>query len=77
MRWTIFSGVWTTVIGYMAATLFYQVATIGRHVASSLFWIVVLIGIFTTSVLVMRHLGRKEEKTDYSVLEAAKATVKI
>jgi len=76
IRWTIFSGVWTTVIGYMAATLFYQVATIGRHAASSLFWIVVLIGIFTVSVLVMRYLGRKEEKTDYTVLQTAKATVK-
>jgi len=76
MRWTIFSGVWTTVIGYMAATLFYQVATIGRHAASSLVWIAVLIGIFTASVLIMRHLGSKGEKADHTVLETAKATVK-
>jgi len=77
MRWTLFSGVWTTFIGYMAATLFYQVATIGRHAASSLFWIVVLIGIFAVGVWVMRYFGHKGEKIDYPVLETAKATVKV
>ena len=76
IRWTIFSGVWTTVIGYMAATLFYQVATIGRHAASSLVWIAVLIAIFIFAVFVMRYLGSRGEKTDYTVLETAKATVK-
>ena len=76
MRWTIFSGAWTTVIGYMAATLFYQVATIGRHAASSLVWIAVLIAIFIFAVFVMRYLGSRGEKTDYTVLETAKVTVK-
>ena len=76
IKWTIFIGVWTTVIGYMAATLFYQVATIGRHAASSLVWIIVLIGIFAASVIVLKYLGSQGQKADYTVLETVKATVK-
>ncbi len=76
LKWTVFSGAWTTVIGYMAATLFYQVATINRHMASSLIWVSALISVFVFAVFIMGYLGRKEEKADYKVLKTAKATVK-
>ena len=76
IKWAIFIGVWTTVIGYMAATLFYQVATIDRHATSSLVWIIVLIGIFAASVIVMKYLGSHGQKADNTVLETVKATVK-
>lgn len=73
LKWTAFLGAWTTCLGYMAATFFYQVATINRHPISSLLWISIEIGIFVAVVFIMRYLGRKEEKTEHALLGMAKA----
>jgi len=63
--WTTFAGAWTTGLAYMASVLFYQIATIDRHPASSLVWIVVLCGFFLSVVLFMRYLGNKEKKAGH------------
>jgi ferrous iron transport protein B len=59
-RWTAFVGAWTTGLAYMAAVLFYQTATIGRHPVSSLLWIAVLCALFLGVVMIMRQMGSKE-----------------
>jgi len=41
LKWTVFAGTWTTGLAYMAATFFYQLATINRHPISSSLWIAI------------------------------------
>ncbi|MFZ5772606.1 MAG: Fe(2+) transporter permease subunit FeoB [Thermodesulfobacteriota bacterium] len=61
LKWTIFADTWTTLLAYMAATTFYQLATLGQHPAFSLAWITVE-GLFFAGLLVlMARLGRKKE----------------
>lgn len=43
--WTIFAALWTTGLAYWMAVMFYQIATLVQHPASSLAWIVALLGI--------------------------------
>lgn len=64
-RWTAFVGAWTTGLAYMAAVLFYQTATIGRHPVSSLLWIAVICAVFLGVFMIMRQIGmggNKENK---------------
>ncbi|MFK5926243.1 MAG: Fe(2+) transporter permease subunit FeoB, partial [Desulfuromusa sp.] len=62
LNWTLFSGFWTTFIAYFAAVIFYQTATIGQHVASSMAWIFSLLCIFAAIVFIMSRIGKKEPK---------------
>ena len=57
LRWTLFAGGWTTFIAYFAAVIFYQTATIGAHVGSSLLWIVAMLSIFAAVVVAMKIAG--------------------
>jgi ferrous iron transport protein B len=60
LKWTLFAGAWTTAIAYLAATLFYQVATFGENPLTSMLWIT-FEAICCAMVFVwMRHLGRNE-----------------
>ncbi len=63
-KWTVFAGLWTTGIAYIAASVFYQSATLNRHPISSLFWIGSLIGCFLLVVFIMHQMGKghKPEK---------------
>ncbi len=62
LRWTLFACSWNAGLAYIAATLFYQTATISHHPVSSLLWIGVLCGVFTGAVIIMRQMGNKESK---------------
>ena len=53
--WSLFVAAWTTGLGYLAATVFYQAATFARHPAISLAWIGAMGAIFTLAVLMMRY----------------------
>ncbi len=72
-RWTAFAGAWTTGLAYAASVLFYQAATIGRHPVSSLFWIVVLCGVFLGVVTIMRRMSDRERKVIPGLPDGAKA----
>jgi ferrous iron transport protein B len=61
LRWTLFACAWTAGLAYGTATSFYQIATIGRHPASSLTWIAVLGALFAAVVFFMRQMGRKAQ----------------
>jgi ferrous iron transport protein B len=73
LRWTLFACTWNASLAYVAATLFYQIATIGRHPVSSLTWIVVLGALFAAVVFTMRYLGQKEQRTAPAILNGARA----
>lgn len=61
--WTLFVAAWTTGLGYMLATLFYQAATFSRHPGSSLAWIGGMGAIFTFVVFVMRYRVQRDAAT--------------
>ena len=54
LGWTVFIGFWTTLMAYLAATLFYQVATFAEHPAQSLTWIITDLAVFAAVVFAMR-----------------------
>lgn len=57
LKWAAFTGLWTTCLAYISATVFYQAATMGRHARSSMAWIVCLCLVFVAAVFVMRYVG--------------------
>ncbi len=58
--WTIFVAAWTTGLGYMVATVFYQAAIFTRHPGISLAWIGAMGAIFTVVVLMMRYRVQRD-----------------
>ena len=56
-RWTLFVAAWTTGIGYIVATVFYQAAIFSRSPATSAAWIAAMLGIFLAVTLVLRAKG--------------------
>ncbi len=71
-KWSVFVGVWTTGLAYMASTLFYQLATISRHPAFSLAWTLIMLAVFIVVIALLRYLGQQREKIVPSLLHTAK-----
>jgi len=65
MHWTLFVAGWTTGIGYMFATLFYQAATFARHPGLSLMWIGMLSAIFLVVTVGLRWWGLRNRQRLY------------
>ncbi len=63
-RWAIFVVAWTTGIAYMAATIFYQLATYAQHKESSIYWVIGLILAFMVVVFAFWLSGREELKQE-------------
>ena len=72
-KWTAFVGVWTTGLAYMASTIFYQVATIGRHPAAATTWVTVMLCVFIAVILILRYFGGKDKRLPRGVLDGAQA----
>ena len=72
LKWTAFAGAWTTGLAYMAASLFYQLATFGQHPTSSLIWVGIEVSIFAIIFFIMRYLGQEDRETE-SAFAAAEA----
>jgi ferrous iron transport protein B len=68
LKWTLFAGAWTTGLAWMASVLFYQFATLGRHPATSLAWIVGLVAAFAAVIVLMGRLGGQKQKPVAGVL---------
>lgn len=64
--WTAFVALWTTGIGYIAGTVFYQAATFARHPGSSLAWMAGLLALFAAVVLTLRWWGMREKQRLYA-----------
>ena len=56
--WAAFSVVWSTLLAYTIAVIFYQVATFGMHEWSSMIWIIGLLCGFTTIIYWLRRWVR-------------------
>ena len=61
-----FVAVWTTGIGYIASTVYYQAAIIGRHPASSAAWIGGMLGLFFAVILALRWWGMRQKQRLYA-----------
>jgi len=61
--WTVFVLLWTTGLAYMTATIFYQAATLGRHPADSLTWIIGLIAVFAGIIAGLWWYGKHPAPT--------------
>jgi ferrous iron transport protein B len=72
-QWTVFAGVWTTGLAYLAAILFYQLGTFARHPGSSLAWVVAIAVVFAATIFLLRYLGRKKDTFMSAALQPAKA----
>ncbi|MEA1946220.1 MAG: nucleoside recognition domain-containing protein [Thermodesulfobacteriota bacterium] len=59
LKWTIFIGTYLTLLAWAAATLFYQLATFGRHPGESLTWVTVIGLAFIAFLYGMRRAGRR------------------
>jgi ferrous iron transport protein B len=60
-RWTWFVVAWTTGLGYLTATVFYQAATFARHPYASAIWILGLLVLFAAVVAAMWYTARHKE----------------
>lgn len=62
LKWTLFSGFWTTFLAYTASTFFYQTATFAKHPAGSTLWILCDIGMFVLVIVILKGLGSRDSK---------------
>lgn len=65
LGWTLFVAGWTTGIGYIAATVFYQAATFARHPGLSMVWIGTLSAIFLVVCVGLRWWGLRDRRHLY------------
>jgi len=59
LRWTVFITSYLTVLAWCVAVGFYQAATIGRHVGSSVAWLGGLSAVFVLYVVTLRLVGSR------------------
>ncbi|EXJ17154.1 Fe(2+) transporter permease subunit FeoB [Imhoffiella purpurea] len=57
--WTLFAVTWTTGLGYITATIFYQAAIFARDPASSASWIGAMLALFGAAVVAMRWWSQR------------------
>ncbi|ABA77965.1 Fe(2+) transporter permease subunit FeoB [Rhodobacter sphaeroides] len=55
--WTGFVSVWTLMMGWGSATVYYQAATFARHPEASALWIGGVLAAFALVILVMKRIG--------------------
>ncbi len=58
--WAAFAALWTTGLGYLSATLFYQTAIFARDPATSAAWIGGMLSILIATVIGMRWWARRD-----------------
>ena len=72
LKWTLFTGFWTTFMAYSVSVLFYQTATFGSHAASSMLWIAVILIAFVAVIGIMKMIGKKD-LTELGIAAGARA----
>ncbi len=57
--WTLFVLGWTTLMGFVGATIAYQAATLDRDPAAALMWIAAVLAALVAAVLALRRFGSR------------------
>ena len=73
LRWTLFVGVWTTGLAYIASVCFYQAATWARHPAASAAWLSGFGCLLVLAVALLHHFGRKDARALTAALASGQA----
>lgn len=60
--WAVFSMCWSTGIAYAVAVVFYQAATLMRHPASSVVWIIGLFAAFFATIAIVYWFAHKQDR---------------
>ena len=60
LAWTLFVGFWTTLLAFVAATLFYQGVNFAAHPGSSTMVIVLDLGVMLVVIGLLKALGRRK-----------------
>jgi ferrous iron transport protein B len=60
--WAAFVAGWTTLVAYITASSFYQVATYAAHPGTSIAWLLSLWVVFLAVVLYLRRWGRRQRE---------------
>ena len=58
--WAVFAAAWTTGLGYLIATVYYQAAIFARDPATSAAWIALMVGIFATVIIALRRWSARD-----------------
>ena len=56
--WAVFTGLWTTGLAYLSATLFYQIATYEAHPERTVLWVLGLGGALFAVIFILWQKGR-------------------
>ena len=62
IKWTVFTGAWTTFLAWSSATLFYQLATFKDHPGNAMLWLSAISALFTIFVMTLFFLGNRENR---------------
>ncbi|MCT6884887.1 MAG: Fe(2+) transporter permease subunit FeoB [Gilliamella apis] len=57
LKWMIFVAIWTFVIGWLSATIYYQFSLLGQSSCAP-YWLIAIGGFMTFIFIVMRKMGR-------------------
>jgi ferrous iron transport protein B len=57
MGWTVFVASWTTGLAYLVATVYFQLATLALHPASSIIWVFFALVYIVLIFMIMREFG--------------------
>jgi len=69
--WALFSLAWTTFLAYGIAVVFYQLATLSRHPASSLSWTLIMAGAFAAFMFLIKYVGRDKSPQKVAAYDIA------
>ncbi len=58
--WTLFAVSWSTLLAYVSATLFYQLATLPQHPQSSLLWSAAMLMLIAAVFLSLRYYAQRQ-----------------
>ena len=66
--WAAFVGLWTSLLGWGSAVVFYQAATFARDPIAAAYWIGAVLSVFAAMVFALRWIGRRNAKAARPVL---------
>jgi len=69
--WAIFTAAWTTGLGYITATVFYQAAIFDRDPTTSALWILGMLGLFAAVLIGLRWWAARDPSPEGLVRAAA------
>lgn len=71
--WAMFVAAWTTIVAYITAVSFYQIATWSAHPANSALWLAGLWSMFALLIIILRRWGQPRRESETAARAGIKA----